>query len=35
MQTINICGDHATCCSDLIVNAIRNFVHRMAGDALL
>jgi hypothetical protein len=40
MQTINVYGDHATCCTfsgDLIVrhNAVRNFVHRIAGDALL
>ena len=40
MQTINVYGDHATCCTfsgDLIVrhNAIRNFVNRIASDALL
>ena len=39
-QTIDICGDHATCCThsgDLIVrhNAVRNFVNRIASDALL
>jgi len=38
MQTINVYGDHATCCTfsgDLIVrhNAIRNFVNRIASDA--
>ena len=40
MQTINIYGDHATCCSksgDLIVrhNALRNLVERIARDGLL
>ena len=40
MQTINIYGDHATCCSksgDLIVrhNALRNLVESIARDGLL
>src|SRR5207244_3633034 len=39
-QTIDQSGDHATCCThsgDLIVrhNAVRNFVNRVATDALL
>ena len=39
-QTIDKSGDHATCCThsgDLIVrhNAVRNFVNRVATDALL
>jgi hypothetical protein len=39
-QTIDKSGDHATCCTysgDLIVrhNAVRNFVDRIASDALL
>jgi len=40
MQTINVYGDHATCCSksgDLIVrhNAMRNLVNEIAEDGLL
>ena len=40
MQTINVYGDHATCCAkngDLVVrhNALRNFVHSVASDGLL
>jgi len=40
MQTINVYGDHATCCAkngDLVVrhNALRNFIHSVASDGLL